>query len=383
MSKGALNRHTRGIAHFIQLKDDFTNNKERLLNSLPTFIRIMFLDSNPWIKKINSHDFILQVEVHSKFGLKTRQFSKFKFCDQIKPDRGDSQSIKISPFLNASIVTYQNHEFSVQDFCLALGYNGALHMESEDNWYTLIYDSFMSKHESITINIVDQIAQILITLFDTFLSSISEKAFGFSYLNFGPRLTDKNGKFLGALLYRDSFMQIGVNAIKKSGIRICCDLKLLQENNKHETIFSLGHSSKPEQLSISLSRNGSVLIYSCRLNRSSTQIKIPISEDYYENLQYLEFSIYPSGDIVIAENFRLIKHEKFHGQISISNCKMVIGADLNARKFGTFYSTKLIMHSVSQNGTLKRIWTSSLKREAGSDYRLPYNILKRPFLFPN
>lgn len=90
--KNKLNRSTRGMDKYLDLKKDYEENPSRLFDSLPLFYRIMYLDEpNPWVNEINRFDFLGLVSLSSDIEeFKCLENTGFEFKEIKLCQRNDS-----------------------------------------------------------------------------------------------------------------------------------------------------------------------------------------------------------------------------------------------------------------------------------------------------
>lgn len=246
MKRNSLNRHDRGVTHFLNLKKDYENDSDRLIISLPLFIRIMFLDQpNPWVKEINRFGFIRLAALHNEFGLFDKVIgNNFRYCSKFSRTGNQFQEITLENFLQTIIVEIDIHSFNVQEFILGIAYNGGLHMlpeKQKKEKYDLLYTSLLEPYPDSVMEIVRQVTKILIEIFDEFYSLLVGNNDGHSpNHNFQPMIA-KEGKILDGIFFSKAYIQFPIRAKKRMGIRICIELKLSKiETNENNMIFEYG-----------------------------------------------------------------------------------------------------------------------------------------------
>lgn len=104
--KNKLNRSTRGMDKYLDLKKDYEENPSRLFDSLPLFYRIMYLDEpNPWVNEINRFDFLGLVSLSSDIEeFKCLENTGFEFKEIKLCQRNDSLILKLEDFFLINIL---------------------------------------------------------------------------------------------------------------------------------------------------------------------------------------------------------------------------------------------------------------------------------------
>ena len=142
----------------------------------------------------------------------------------------------------------------------------------------------------------------------------------------------------------------------------------------------MNHNERHGILSFWLTQEKNYLVFRICYSNHTEYLRIQTKPKYFNTFQKLELCIYPDGNGIVAENEILKTSARLKSRISLSDCKLVIGANQHIDKFGTFYHKTLIVQTVDSKGVLKRLITTGLEAINGHDFKLPYNILKRPFL---
>lgn len=376
--KKDLTRNKQGINHFINLKNDFERNSDRILNSLPLFYRVMYLDQpNPWVNQINRFDFIRLAVVSNSFNsYHPFEINNFYF-KRIKPmDSSDRFDIELKDFFQSNILKNESFEYNIHEFILCIGYTGGIHMLPDKKKTEFLYDNLFLINPDFIFDLVRDIAGILIDIYDEFYSLLKGSNDTHSPNNNFQAKTVENGKMLDGAYFEHAYMQIPIWAKKNKGIRFCLEIKLLIHQNENPILW-YGHR-KDDSLKIGITQNyKTIIVQIFQGNRPIKTIKHDISEiisDYFQ----LEVAVYPSGKISLATNSILRVVEDLENKVETINGKVILGSDLSAKKFGVFFKRFLVMQSIEKSNLTRTLGVYGFRRLPIESQNLPYQLLKRP-----
>lgn len=378
--KKDLNRKTRGIYHFMNLKKDFEEESSRLFDSLPLFFRIMYLDQpNPWVKQLNRFDFLRLAIISSEF----QEYQKiliggFQF-KKIEPvDKKSIIEIPLSDFFQSNILKGGDYEYTVQEFLLCLAYNGGIHMEpgqKDEEKSNYIYDNLFEKQADFTYNLIRSISKMLIDIYDEFYSLLSGDNNGHSpNVNFQSMIVNQ-GKILDGIYFKRAFMQFPIREKKNKGIRFCLILKLLKDNTaSNSPILWYGHRDNTE-LRLGIFQSKKMLLVQISKSRTVT-LKIDIDE-LLDSYFTLEICLYPAGKVIASINETLKVTEDLNEPINIMDGKVILGTDLNGKEFGEFFEQMILIQSIDRLNVTRNLGLYALKKMDIQSQVIPYNLIKR------
>ena len=377
--KKDLSRNTQGIRHFLNLKEDFERNSDRLFNSLPLFYRVMYIDQpNPWVSQINRFDFIRLAVVSKSFNLyQSIELSNFSY-KRIKPyDNLDVFEIDLNSFFQNNILKNSIYEYSVHDFIMGIAYNGGIHMKPDRNIEKseFLYENLFVKEPDISFEIAYDIAKVLIDIYDELHSLLSGDSDGHSpNINFQAKIID-NGIPLDGIYFEHAYMQFPIRAKKHKGIRFCFDIKLL-ETETNNPILWYGHRQN-SMFKIGISQNSTKIIIQIFVQSKPIKTIITDISDVILNYFLLEVAIYPDGKVSLAVNNILRVVEDLEVPIEIIDGKVILGSDLSAKKFGTFFERMIVFQSIDRLNVTRNLGVFALQNRTIEQISLPYNLVNR------
>lgn len=367
---------------FNGLKEDIENKSDKLTESLPLFFRHMFIDGNEWYDEINRFDYLKKGYVTNEFGGLNKKFrNHICFCSDIFNESKNQKPISLEQFNKTVIIKINSTPITVQDFILGIAYNGPIHRDpsgEKGKLYELIYIEFLIKYLDLSADLLLQISKFYVSVFQIFQEIFSGKTDGLVHeIGYGP-IVYQDGKMLDGPLYDKSYGQIPVIQSKRSGLRICIEIKFIDFENKENIILEYGHS-KNGFFKISLIQVSNLLIFKIKINGIFKTMKLEIER--IEKYQEIEIAVYPDGNSLIAKN-RFVKDKfKFDTSVSLINGKVIIGADLSGSKFGKFQMRKISIHSIDTKNNFSQLFYGSLKRRTinHGNENIPFNQIHRPF----
>ncbi|MBE7641797.1 hypothetical protein GUB10_15815 [Salegentibacter sp. BLCTC] len=379
--KKSLKRTDRGISHYLNLKKDLENQDDRIVISLPLFFRIMFFDSNPWIKQINRFDFLKLAILNDDFENLDRKITQDIYCSKnLIPENKNRKEMPIDEFFNSIILKIKSYDCSVKDFVFALAYNGGIHMIPDKKFekeYETVYHNFFEKFPIIAFDLSQQISQILVQIFDEFYSILTGSNDAHSLNDkFAPKIAE-NGKVLEGILFDHSYLQFPIRAKSKKGIRFCTDIKIRNQTSKN-IIFEYGHRDN-DSLRIQLLVSNSHIITKINTSNENKILKYDLKEKINDFVK-IEIALYPNGNLILAINNFVVETDKLNTSISIIDGKTIIGSNLSGSIFGDFFERTIIVQSIDRHNEFRRLNAYSLKRLKLEPQNIPYNQLKREFI---
>ncbi|WP_421976081.1 hypothetical protein [Roseivirga seohaensis] len=377
-----FNKHTRVRDHFDRVKNHLEKGSDELVDSLPLFIRIMFLDlPNEWTLKMNKFDFILNVKLHKSYNTSIKIIGKVKYHEFILPQNNNCDYLSINEFLSSELIVLENQPYTVQDFILSIGYNGGIHLTSDQIKHKTVFENFIEKHESISLYLLKQIGQVVIKMYDEiFEIEKGEKLFGFSPTFKDSPMIVNGGRMLDGLYYNKSILQFPIIDSNLIGIRICLDLKLVDTSIKNGVIFQIGNRKFKENSIITLTQEGSFLIFRHVKGLEKQEIKVKVNEECNRNFSNLEFCIYPDGKALYAENFFTKFQSPTKVKIQLGFSKFCLGSDLSGIYKGKFYNSTLIIQSITKENIMRPLISTSIRKLLKvTPIQLSYQTLVRHF----
>mgnify|MGYP006157213883 CR=1 FL=1 len=376
--KKDLNRNTRGVKHYLNLKQDFENESDRLFDSLPLFYRIMFLDQpNPWIQQINRFDFLRLAVVSSDFNdFQKTLIGKFLYKKIDVIDKKMILEIKLEDFFQSTILKTAEFNYTIQEFLLMLAYNGGLHMKpdkKDEEKSTYIYDNLFEEFPDFTFTLVKSISKILIEIFDEFHSLLVGNNDGHSPNSNFQAMIVKDGKLLDGIYFKRAFMQFPIRQKKNKGIRISLVIKLLSLNNSNRNHILWYGNRLNKELNIGIYQSKTKLIIQI-LDSKTIVLDITKLLDMYF---LLELCLYPNGKISVATNQTLNEVEDLNKNINIIDGKIILGTNLSGTHFGEFYEQMIAIQSIDKLNETRNLGIYGLKKMNIQSRRIPYNLLKR------
>ncbi|PTX43449.1 hypothetical protein C8P64_1977 [Christiangramia gaetbulicola] len=379
--KKSLKRIDRGLSHYRDLKKDLESEDERISKSLPLFIRIMYYDTNPWIKQINRFDLLRLASLDEDFGqIDSKINNQVSYCSRINPRTKTYLEIPLNEFFESEILKIQDKLYTVKDFVFALAYNGGIHMIPDKKFeesYNLIYEEFFEKFPIISFEITEQISKILVQIFDELYSILvgDNNAYAFNS-KFAPKIAEK-GKILEGSLFEHSYMQFPVREKKSKGIRFCVEFKI-RGNNSKNIIFEYGHR-EIEDLRIKLFNSKTYVIVEVKTKNDQETLRYDLKEKISEFIN-LEISLYPSGHLILAINNLTVANGKVNDKISIIDGKVIMGSNLSGSNFGEFFERTITVQSIDNNNEFRVLNAYAMKKLSLQPQNIPYNQIKREFI---
>jgi hypothetical protein len=378
--KKDLSRQTRGISHFLNLKQDFEGGADRLFDSLPHFFRIMYMDQpNPWVKQINRFDLLRLAVVSSELPkYQPTQIGEFKYKKIEPADKKSIIEIPLSDFFQTNILKTNTYEYTTHEFLLCLAYNGGIHMKpdaKDEEKSDYLYNNLFEKHADFIYIVVRSIAKVLIDIYDEFYAILSGDNNGHSpNRNFQPIIVT-GGKMLDGIYYKRSFMQFPIREKNNKGIRFCITLKLLKENDAiNSPVLWYGHRDNA-QLQVGIFQCKKMLLIQAKKSRIVT-LKIDVGE-LLDSYFLLEVCLYPDGKIVASINGTLKAAEELNESAHIIDGKVILGADLDGSTFGEFFEQMILIQSIDKFSVTRNLGLYALNKMNIQSQVLPYNLVKR------
>ncbi len=338
----------------------------------------MYLDQpNPWANEINRFDFICLASVSGNFNAYQQiKIAHFEY-KRITPDsKKNIHEIKLVDFFLSNILKHKNKEFSVQQFIMTLGYNGGIHMVPDKNVdkVNFLYEALFLKQPDFCFDITMSISKVLLDIYDELYSLSTGDNNGHSQnVNYQAKIVEQ-GKMLDGMLFERAYMQFPIRAKKNKGIRICIEIKLI-ENPSKNFILSYGHR-KNDSLGISIWQQQSKLISIVSAAGLSKTIVVDI-EDKIDNFFLLEITCYPNGKVVCAIDETLKATEELPTKISVIDGKFILGSNLNGDEFGKFFEKCLVIQSIDKTNTTRNLGVYALRKMNIITRNIPYNMIKR------
>ncbi|MBZ9631322.1 hypothetical protein LB465_11080 [Salegentibacter sp. LM13S] len=379
--KKSLKRTDRGLSHYRDLKKDLESSNERISKSLPLFIRIMYYDTNPWIKQINRFDFLRLATLDKNFGIIDTKINKWvSYCSKISPKKADHLEISLENFFESRILKIQNKLFTVKDFVFALAYNGGIHMVPDKKFeetYNLIYEELFEKYPIIAFNLTEQISQVFVQIFDELYSILigENNAYAFN-TKFAPKIVE-NGKMLEGNLFEHAYLQFPIREKKSKGIRFCLEIKIRNNSSKNK-IFEYGHRQN-ESLQIKLFQSNNFTVLDVKTTNDKCTLRYDLKDKVNEFIS-LEIALYPSGHLILAINNLVVANGKINDKISIIDGKVIIGSDLSGNSFGDFFEKTITAQSIDRNNDFRVLNAYAMKRLKLPPQNILYNQIKREFI---
>lgn len=379
--KKSLKRTDRGLSHYRDLKKDLESSDERISKSLPLFIRIMYYDTNPWIKQINRFDFLRLATLDKNFGKIDTKINKLvSYCSKISPKKANHLEISLENFFESRILKIQNKLFTVKDFVFALAYNGGIHMVPDKKFeetYNLIYEELFEKYPIIAFNLTEQISQAFVQIFDELYSILigENNAYAFN-TKFAPKIVE-NGKMLEGNLFENAYLQFPIREKKSKGIRFCLEIKIRNNSSKNK-IFEYGHRQN-ESLQIKLFQSNNFTVLDVKTTNDKCTLRYDLKDKINEFVS-LEIALYPSGHLILAINNLVVANGKINDKISIIDGKVIIGSDLSGNSFGDFFEKTITVQSIDRNNEFRVLNAYATKRLRLQTQNIPYNQIKREFI---
>lgn len=379
--KKSLKRTDRGISHHLNLKNDLENSDDRITTSLPLFIRIMFYDTNPWIKQINRFDFLRLATLHKDFGkLDTAINFNISYSTRIVPSDKDRQEIALEDFFESHFISVDETLYTIKEFVFALAYNGGIHMIPDKKFeekYTVLYESLFEKYPNVAFDITEQISKVLVQIFDEFYSLLvgSNDAHSLN-AKFAPKIAE-DGKILEGILFSHSYLQFPIREKEKKGIRFCVEIKIRNQMSKN-IIFEYGHREN-DHLKIKLFQSNKHIILEARNLKDAKILRFDLKEKATEFYK-VEIALYPNGNLILAIDNFLVGKEKLEGNISIIDGKVILGSNLAGNQFGDFYEKTIVVQSIDRSNEFRVLNAYSLKKLQLLPQNISYNQLKRDFI---
>lgn len=338
----------------------------------------MYLDQpNPWVNQINRFDFIRLATVSDCFAsYQERIISDFEYKKITPNSKKEISEIKLDDFFQSNILRHNNQEFSVQEFIMALGYNGGIHMVPDKNEekMNLLYEALFLKEPDFCLDITKSISTVLLDIFDELYSlSVGDNNGHSRNVNYQAKIVEQ-GKMLEGMLFERAYMQFPIRAKRNKGIRFCIELKLLKNPNKN-LILSYGHR-KNDILGISIWQQQSKLIAAVSAEGSNRTIVIDL-EDRIDKYFLFELTCYPDGKIVCAVDETLKETDELPTQLNIIDGKVIIGSNLNGDDFGKFYKKSLVTQSIDRINTTRNLGVYAMRKLNIVTQNIPYNMIKR------
>jgi hypothetical protein len=196
------------------------------------------------------------------------------------------------------------------------------------------------------------------------------------------RLITDGSKQPSALFFK-SYIQLPIHSQHNSGIRICLEVQIKNLIN-HGFIFIYGNRHQ-DNIYICCEQNPKFLIIrtdSQKRNSLSQVVKVPITQEMCQKPFKLEVSLYSNGHFIIALN-EYLKYvpSKIPTNFSIYDGKLIVGANLDGEKFGSFLCSAFSVEAIERNNYVNSIFQSGLRQLLPVyNQELPPNLLKRPSL---
>jgi hypothetical protein len=376
--KKDLNRNTRGVKHYLNLKQDFEIESDRLFDSLPLFYRIMFLDQpSPWIQQINRFDFLRLAVVSSEFDdFGKILIGKFSYKKIKVSDNKKKLEIKLEDFFQSTILKSTEYDLTIHEFLLILAYNGGLHMKpdkKDEDKSNFFYKNLFEKFPDFTFELVKSISKVLLEIFDGFQSLLAGNNDGQSpNENFQPMIV-KAGKVLDGIYFERAFMQFPIRYKKNKGIRISLLIKLLSSNKSDKNhILWYGHRLNKD-LNIGIFQSKNKLIFQISMSKTIVIDIANLLDRYF----LLEICLYPNGKISIAINKTLKQVEDLNKNISIIDGKIILGSNMSGSHFGEFYEQMTVVQSIDKLNLTRNLGVYGLKKLNIQSRHIPYNLVQR------
>lgn len=367
---------------FNGLKEDIVNKSDRLTESLPLFFRHMFIDGNKWYDQINRFDYLKKGYVTNGFGVLNKKFTNnICFCSEIFNESKKEKPISLDEFNKTVVITIDSSSVTVQDFILGIAYNGPIHRDpSKENGklYELIYSEFLIKYLDISADLLLQISNFYVFVFQPFFEIFSGLILTNKHdFGFAPIIA-KEGKPIDGLLFERGYTQLPVANSKRTGIRICMDIKFINFEEKENLILVYGHS-KNKTFKVSVIQSINLLKCNILINGTVKTLKIRIES--IDEYQKIEIAIYPDGYALVAKNLFVKDQIKVNSGISLIDGKVIFGANLSGTKFGIFQIQSFFVQAIDSKNNLTYINGFSFKKNLDiyGNENLPYNQINRPF----
>ncbi|WP_421947412.1 hypothetical protein [Phaeodactylibacter xiamenensis] len=353
---------------------------KRLYDSLPLFVRIMFLDHpSTWLEEINKFDFFTLISVAPEYDLLIDLSPNQKMVQVLYPYGKEKMHIRLSDFLSLNIIEINGIFYTIKDFCLSLAYNGGLHMIPLEQKHEIIYEEFFIKHEDHAWRLVKQVANCFVDLFSFYEEVLGSLRDGYSFHEgYQPKVIE-NGKTLEGMQFSNSCMQFAIKRSRRRGIRICMEIRL-KNKNSNELLLEFGHRKRSGKI-FSIKTSGKFLLFQVsKSNKKMKAIKWKIEEDIYQKFYLLEFAIYPSGTFLFAANNYLKCIDKIGSTFDILIGRLCLGCDLELKEFGSFMVKKIIIQSIDRQHRTLDLNVVGLDEIKTKSLQIPPQIIKREFI---
>jgi len=388
-----FDRHARLEDVYLSLKRDCDTGTSEILNSLPRFVRLAMIEKDKgWWAIINRHDLLVEILVNARDPILLRIKPKISFCTNL--DVGET-GISDDEFLNLDIVLLSNRSYTVKEFIQAIAYNGGFHVypDQQKDFLGVLYEQFFIPHPAEALQLANAIGKVLIHSYKSIHAALSGNPHAFCdvgsrqpmIVNQGALVTTIDGRpAMDFSANRRTYVQTLVPFIERKGIRVGLILDLADQGQG--TIFSLGHR-KVETTNLRLHYNPSRLLLCVQKTGADAQTRtftVPIDAQMRHAPVQLEVAIYPTGEVVIGVNEKLVLLEHLNRSYTIPEGKLMIGADLDGQQCGNFRTQMTRISLIDHRTRIKNLRTYAMfKCDETNGHRLAPNAVVRPLIWRN
>jgi hypothetical protein len=377
---------SRAVELYDSLKCDIEDKNDKILSSLPQFLRMGLIENQEaWAKAANHYDLLVEAGVSKKFGELSPVDHNCSVSLKILPEKLDIKFIPESDLRLSKIISLSGDDFTVQDFVLSISYHGTFHLEAKDRpELKTLYEEFIEKKPDLCMDLCFQIAEVLIKSFEEIRSKFDGNNDAYSDINSrmpmiiraGSLVTFSSGET--AAQYSNSYVQIPIRRQKSQGIRICLDLQLIEPVTSGH-IFSYGH--RKSKTRISLTYNHGALLASYISESGNHTFVAKVIPSLLQEVHVIELSIYPRGTFVIAINETLLDSHQLNSKFEIENGKIMIGSDLSGNYAGVFLHSSFSIEAINPYEQLTRVFRTGIREfKLQSVAKLSDDTVKRPCL---
>jgi hypothetical protein len=385
-----FDRHARVEDVYLSLKRDCDNGTSEILNSLPRFVRMAMIEKDKgWSAIINRHDLLVEILVNASDPILLQIAPNLSVCTNL--DVGEID-ISDEDFLNLHIVLLSNRTYTVKEFIQAIAYNGGFHVlpDHGKDFLRVLYEQFCIPHPAEALQLANAIGKVLMHSYESIHGALS--GYPHAFCDVGsrqPMIVDQgvlvtiDGKPAMAFsANRRTYFQTLVPFMERKGIRVGLILGLT--NQGQGTIFSLGHR-KVGTTNLRLHYNPSRLLLCVQRTGADAQTQnfsVPIDAQMRLDPVQLEVAIYPTGEVVIGINEKLVLLEHLSRSYTIPEGKLMIGADLDGQRCGDFRSQMTRISLIDHRTRIKCLRTYAVfKCDENDGHRLAPNAVVRPLIW--
>lgn len=355
----------------------------KLRDSLCVFFRIALVEENTvWHKLLNKYSIDISFPILSGFRAVDIKKIDFLLYDESKK----LCFLGLDDFKNLSIIFEDDVVISVRDFIKSLSYNfGNMHAQPDGPNKTLtdIY-KLISKNEELVKKCLFEITKVLlVAYYNVYYLFKTNQKIGLT-TNYGdqPQIF-KNSKLItfydsnwAAALFDNSSVQIPIEGKLGKGLRVSLDFELLKDEVCY--LWSVNCKNK---YSIEL-RIDNLKNLCININLRKYKHSFNLKRKFHVQRKYkIEAAFYYDGRIIVAIDELNIK--TFQGpKIQFEDCKLILGADKNLKKFGSFKTSSQVIETINQNNVLESLGVySCAMRIKYKSLQLPSDQLFRKLCF--